>query len=549
VYSLGAALYHVLTSRPPFQAANVAETIRQVFDEEPMPPRRLNPAIHRDLETICLKCLQKEPSRRYESALALAEDLRRYLNQEPILARPTGYAERTWRWCRRNPKLAAAIGTAITLALTTVALIVVSNIRISAALAQADRNLQNAQQVVDELLTRVSEDELLKKSGFDPLRRELLAKAQSHYQSFLNENADNPRIRRELANAHFRVAVIERELDHKQAAVKSLKSAEHLQRKILTEEPQDPRVRRSLSETLTVTGDWHTRDRNWQLAIEALQEAVQLRDALANEFPDDRDLQRLHANVHMNLGIALKEKGNLAEAVREEELSRSLRSKLQDRFPADDSLLRDSGVGAYNLALLYLARFDQTEDPAAKDVEYVQAAQSLDDGIRAFEELVRRDPSHPQYLYRLLISYRMRGSLSNDPELFYTKAEPVAAKLDRENPETPKFRFEHAALLLDYSDFLANSERLTEAFQRLDQLNHLLAPLASEHAEASEHLAQAHRLWAEFLTDESDADERRTHVQEAIKYFRLLERQTGEAKWLVEIASLEKLLDGSASPQ
>jgi serine/threonine protein kinase len=540
VYSLGAALYHVLTSRPPFQAANVAETLRQVFDEDPVPPRRLNSAIDRDLETICLKCLQKEPSRRYESAQALADDLKRYLNGEPILARPAGYVERTWRWCRRNPKLAAAIGTAVTLAAITVTSIVVSNIRISAALAQADRNLQNALQVVDDLLTRVSEDDLLKTSGMDPLRRELLAKAQAHYQSFLDENANNPRIRRELANAHFRVGVIEREMGNKEKGLQSLRTAETLQREMLAEQPNNPDVRRSLSETLNVAGEWHKRDSQWDEAIESFTEAATLREKLAQESPRDKELRRLLANVHMNLGIAQQAKGDWQAGVKEQTSAQELRVKLRQDDAKNVEILRDVGQGAFNLGLLYLMAPQAAPDGEEPYVD--RAAKSFDQAIDVFQQLLSREPSHPQYLYRLLLSLRTRASLTSEADDLYAKAEPVAAKLDAENPQTPKYRIEHGALLLDYSAFLANSGRRDEALQKLELLDQLLAPLAQEHRDASEHLAQAHRLWADLLAAAEDADQRRVHLQQAIKYFRLLQEQMGDATWGEEITRLDKLL-------
>lgn len=122
VYSLGATLYCLLTGRPPFQAATPLNTMLQVLEQDPVSPRSLSGGISSDLETICVKCLQKDWGRRYQSAMAFAEDLVRYQSGEPILARPVGQLERGWRWCRRNPVVSGAISLAAFL-LFTVAIV------------------------------------------------------------------------------------------------------------------------------------------------------------------------------------------------------------------------------------------------------------------------------------------------------------------------------------------------------------------------------------------------------------------------------------------
>jgi eukaryotic-like serine/threonine-protein kinase len=158
VYALGAILYEMLVGAPPFKADTPLETLHKLLDEEPAKPTRLRPRIPKDLETICLKCLEKAPSRRYASALELAEDLDRFLNFESIRARPATVPQRIWRWCRRKTALALAVGSAALAVATAIGLSIFLAVyhyqaasRIGAALKEAQSHRSHAYQMAAQL--------------------------------------------------------------------------------------------------------------------------------------------------------------------------------------------------------------------------------------------------------------------------------------------------------------------------------------------------------------------------------------------------------------
>ena len=161
VYSLGATLYALLTGRPPFQAATLADTIVQLLNRDPLPVRRLNPAVPVDLETICQKCLEKQPARRYASAEELADELRRFLNHEPIHARPVGKLAQLAKWSKRNPVQSLLAATIVISLLALVAITWMYNRRLVAerqdalmAEKQSRRSLELARDVIERFATQ-----------------------------------------------------------------------------------------------------------------------------------------------------------------------------------------------------------------------------------------------------------------------------------------------------------------------------------------------------------------------------------------------------------
>jgi WD40 repeat protein/tRNA A-37 threonylcarbamoyl transferase component Bud32 len=182
IYSLGAILYELLTGGPPFRAESAVETLRQVIETEPPSPRLLNPSVPCDLETICLKCLQKEPHKRYVTAQHLAEDLQRYLNSEPIVARPIGRVARAWRWCKRKPAVASLTATA---AMLLVAVAIVSTVAYF-----REAVLRNAEAEARELAERQREEANRQRDAAQVARN-----AEAEARDLAEDNAEQSRQR------------------------------------------------------------------------------------------------------------------------------------------------------------------------------------------------------------------------------------------------------------------------------------------------------------------------------------------------------------------
>ena len=156
IHGLGAILYHMLTGRRPFAGATLADTFEQVRKQEPVPPRRLNSKIPRDLETVTLKCLEKEPSRRYASARALADDLRLWMEDRPITARPVSPPEKAWRLCRRHPGAAGLVGGLVLTLLTGFLSVFLLWRRAEAERSRAEADFQTAIELLDQIIAPIA---------------------------------------------------------------------------------------------------------------------------------------------------------------------------------------------------------------------------------------------------------------------------------------------------------------------------------------------------------------------------------------------------------
>ena len=365
-YSLGATLYHLLTGHPPFAAPSVQETFRQILEKPPVRLRESNPAVDRDLETICMKAIEKEPSKRYASCQDFGADLQRYLDGIPIVARPIRPAERIWRWCRRNRALAGLIAAVTLLSLSTLGATLVGYRNTAAALAISESRLNQALAVVDDLFTRVSEDELLDEPGMQGLRKELLEKALEHYESFLRQKnqrsaPSDTRILDEVAKSNFRYGMIQKLLGKFDTAQDALFEARSIQEQLVKRSPQRFDRLEALTDTLNAIGTLASQQEDFPAALDAFEKSHEHRVELAAQKPLELKYQRLAANTLMNIGLTKISLDRAQEGLTDLHRSQEQRLTLLDAFPDSEKLHKDLARGWYSLGKYSLER-NSTEE-------------------------------------------------------------------------------------------------------------------------------------------------------------------------------------------
>jgi serine/threonine protein kinase len=494
VYALGAILYEMLTARPPFKAASLLETLEQVRTREPVPPGGLQPGLPRDLETICLKCLRKEPAHRYQSALELADDLRRYLSGEPIRARPVGPLERAWKWARRSPALAALLGVSGLSALGLACGVAFHNAQLRRALERAEDNEAEARRQQDVALDRYcNASDTLKRmlarlqgrgradlSTRRQLRRALLEDSLGFYHQVLERAGDpDPAIRLDVALACQQTGTIQEELGLPGPAKENLLRAVALLEGLPDEYQQRPDVQDCLVACYTRLGRAAGTDRNelerWQ------QKALAIRERLAREKPDDPGRQSELARAEHNLAVVYQQ-GWREPGRAEPHYARAiaLRTRLMRDHPRVPGYPAALAGDYQNLGLVYA----QTGRKALAGPAYEKAAALL-------RPLVREHPDVPDYTLALSAACLNWGNLLREAG----KAQAAVAILD-EGVELAEAEMRHEPGDIDVRDTCLNAcGARAQAYERLG----LYADAARDYGRVAE-LAQQPRRSLSRLT-------------------------------------------------
>jgi len=319
IYSLGATLYELLSLRPAFDGER-QEILHQIASAEPRSLQKINRVIPRELETIVLKAMAKEPESRYTTARELADDLRRFQEFKPIKARRPTIREKAAKWGRRHLSIVASALVVLVLASVGLAAgaILIAQERDEARRQQtrAQHHERLARRAVDEMYTRIAEEWLVNQPGLQPLQREFLEEALAFYQEFARGHGGDPEVLHETALALRRVAEIQDALGRHELSGKSYDQAIALLSDLAAKSPDVPLHRKDLATCLRRVARLYRIDGRTQEALDACRRALRFQEALAAQFPERLDYRDGEALCLNELANVLNDAGRWSEAER-----------------------------------------------------------------------------------------------------------------------------------------------------------------------------------------------------------------------------------------
>jgi len=521
IYALGVILYELLTGSVPFSRmeltkAGFGEMLRVIKEVEPPKPstklsrsgmlpniaadRHTEPAkltklMQGELDWIVMKALEKDRSRRYETANGFAMDVQRYLAGEHVLAVPPSAGYRLRKFARKHR---AALTTAAVIAMLLVAGVVVSAwqaIRATRAetLATAERdraeaNFRQARAAVDEYFTAVSDNQLLNAPGMQPLRKDLLDRALRYYQGFARDREKDPTVRAELAAANYKVAWITEILGSKDQAVESYRHAIGIYDQLAAEYPTQVRYQIDRAMVFNELGNLLRNMGNPSEALDAHNQALAIRQVLAAAHPTEGRYQNELAKSHNNIGNILFDTARLEESLIELEKSRVINERWAQappanlaQFPTDlgrhfnkpqgiklDLALNNRQIGG----VLYRLGRNQ------------EALRAYERARSTFEALVRENPDDLDFpshladiLMRIAFVHGLRGRTDEATEICFRALdimEPLAGK----NPDVRNSQRQLAMVHRDLGRQMRRQKQFPKAREHLEKARANLEKLA-----------------------------------------------------------------------
>ena len=473
VYSLGALLYHLLTGRPPFVGPSLPDVLRQVTEADPVSPRLLNPEVPRDLETISLKCLAKDPAGRYATAAELAEDLERFMRQEPIHARPISRVGRIWRWARRRPKVASLLAAFVALLVAVVIGSIYTASRLERAHRQevelrqeAEARQRQGEKLIEFMLGDLAER--LEPLGQLAVLDSTIAEVNKFYAEVPPEKmtSDSERIRakslRELGNIRFsqgRFAEAYASYDQSIAAYRTL-TARH---------PEKLQWQLELALALNDLGCAYGLQSDFAKCTPILEEGLKLLQTLVAQEPRNVRFLMWMGALAENLALDHIFSGNRGSLVRTGELLRIAEAAERRVVALEPANSKHQEVLAFTLGTLgdYLKKIDKVDE----------AMKAYSEKLQILGSLVAQEPKNQRFRF----------------DLVYGLGQP--AKVEIELGRFPKARaaLQRATGILDPMIAADPANRDWQVI-RINLLTTLGVALRGEH-NPGEALANFRRVW------------------------------------------------------
>ena len=486
----GATLYCLLTGQSPF-TGEVGDVLRAVQRGEFTPPRGIDPSLDRALEAICLTAMALKPEDRYASCRALAEDIERWMADEPVSVYREPLSTRLTRWGRRNRTAAVSAGVLLVSAVIGLS---VGAVLINRERSKAEANFRQARAAVDRYFTTVSESRLLDVPGLQPLRKELLDAAEEYYRDFLLKRGDDPAVRADAASASFRVGWINQAIGRPGDALGPLSKAEVLYEQLVREYPGNAEYRRLAATGHGAMGLLLPQFGRRDEAIRAHRRALDIRAALAKAEPRNAIAQNDLARTHRNIGDIHRQVGKTNEALAEWDKALAIdQALLQSPIPGDDGKVDLTGrsdpsaIVREDLAGLQLDRTNVLRERGQQAAAEVALEQARD----LLEQLVRDRPADQKLLARLADVHVNDGSLRLDLGRFeeaqrsFSRGLEIFERLAASNPKVTRYRSELAESEIKLAWPLGRLGRYSEALARLRQAVELAEGLLDDEPDST----------------------------------------------------------------
>jgi serine/threonine protein kinase len=519
VYGLGATLYALLTGRPPHDSDSLFELLHRIQAGEPERPSRICASVPADLEVICLKCLRKDRSERYQSAGELADDLHSFLHGLPIRARPLGTIARGWLWCRRNRSVAALSATlACALFAGTVASTVFWQIAES-RLADLHTSYRMARQALDESVRAIIEHPELNKGNLETLRLDVLATQLEFHERFVQEHGREATFAADLAQSHLAIGRASSGLGEIDRALRHLRRAREIYEKL--EEDGDPshqfeaRIGICWSEIAWMLDD---QNRPQNEIEEAYGNARRILERQLSRPEPDRETAIFLADTLKNLGSLRRKTGRVEEAEvlhrRSIALARNV-CKVSGSPRAQGLLAAGLNELGYTCEVLR-----QMEDARAAYLEAVQL----------YNELLKARGDDPEILSDLAYAHSNLASIigAADPaaaEAEHSHAIRLWEKLAADHPAIVKYRVRLAETYSYYGDCLRECDRFGDAitaYETTERMLEILGETGSERGIAGRMLGYARHGLAKVYTKLNHRDEAMANLKRALDTYSAL---------------------------